>query len=243
MTCRCQELIGPGMKAAPICLGQLWLFDELAPEDLRALADAAERKRYRVGDYVFRQGDPAETMFLLKCGRVKLTKLNQDGGELILDIRQAGDFLGENMLNDDGDLPVSAIALEETLTCGFRQAGFEKLILAHPNIGLRVIKNLSRRIDWLYSKADSLAHSNLEERLYRVLVNVAREHGRAGDRGLIIAMPFTHEELSFLVGAHRVSITRAMKGLRNSGRVIQEGRRLIVVGPGAEPVRTRPRGH
>ena len=235
MACRCVELIGPGMTAAPVCLGQLWLFNKLAPEDVQALAQGADRKRYSVGDYVFRQGDPAETMFLLKCGRVKLTKLNEDGGELILDIRQAGDFLGENMLNDAGELPVSAIALEETLTCGFSRSGFEKLILAHPNIGLRVIRNLSQRIDWLYSKADSLAHSNLEERLYRVLVNVAREHGRADDRGLVIAMPFTHEELSFLVGAHRVSITRAMKGLRNSGRIAQEGRRLIVVGSGAEP--------
>jgi CRP/FNR family transcriptional regulator, cyclic AMP receptor protein len=41
-------------------------------------------------------------------------------------------------------------------------------------------------------------------------------------------LPFTHEELSFLVGAHRVSITRAMKELKESGKVIQEGKRIIL---------------
>lgn len=226
--CACEKLAGGELELAQVCLGSLWLFDRLAPPDMEALSKAADRRRYPPGSYIFRQGDEAETMFLLKAGRVKLTRLNRDGGEMILDIRQAGDFLGENMLNDPGELPVSAVVMEEVLTCGFSRAGFEKLVLEHPNIGLQVIRNLSRRIDWLFSKAGSLSHTNLEERLYRVLVNVAREHGSPEKGGLAVAMPFTHEELSFLVGAHRVSITKAMKGLKSSGRIIQEGRRLII---------------
>ncbi len=70
--------------------------------------------------------------------------------------------------------------------------------------------------------------TSLEERLYRVLVNVAREHGIQSPEGLKILFPLTHEDLSFLVGAHRVSITRAIRALRKSGRVLQEGRNLIV---------------
>ena len=39
--------------------------------------------------------------------------------------------------------------------------------------------------------------------------------------------PLTHEVLSFLTGAHRVSITRAMKGLRKAGKIIRHGKTLI----------------
>ena len=42
------------------------------------------------------------------------------------------------------------------------------------------------------------------------------------------SFPITHEDLSFLVGAHRVSITRAMKSLRESGKILREGRTLIL---------------
>ncbi|WP_083846791.1 helix-turn-helix domain-containing protein [Desulfomonile tiedjei] len=70
--------------------------------------------------------------------------------------------------------------------------------------------------------------SRLETRLYSVLVTVAKEHGVRSRRGFRIQFPLTHEDLSFLVGAHRVSITRALKALKESGRLSQEGKTLIV---------------
>ncbi len=71
--------------------------------------------------------------------------------------------------------------------------------------------------------------TNLEDRLYRVLMNVAREHGIRSSDGFTIQFPLTHEDLSFLTGAHRVSITRAMKSLKEAGKIIQKGRTLTLI--------------
>jgi CRP/FNR family transcriptional regulator len=195
---------------------------------MAALTQAAQRRRYQKGETIFAQGQPARRMFLLKAGRVKLCKVSAEGNELILDFRGAGDFLGEGMLTSDEDFPLTAVCLEETLTCGFTREGFEALVLQHPNIGLQVIRNLSRRIDSLTQRVGSMSATHLEERLHQVLWQVAREHGRPAGEGRELAMPFTHEELSFLVGAHRVSITRALKGLREAGMVVQRGKSLVV---------------
>lgn len=226
--CLCAQLAPEGCELSATCLGNLWVFEELAAEDLQALASEAQRRVYAKGEAIFRQGEPAARMFLLKGGRVKLSRVSEDGAEITLDIRKAGDFLGESMLTEEEEFPLSAICIEDTLTCGFTRPGFESLVLAHPNLGLTVIRNLSRRINWLTSRVDARGTSNLEERLHRVLVQVAKEHGRRGRKGLVLDMPLTHEELSFLVGAHRVSITRAMKVLKETGRLSQEGRSLIV---------------
>jgi len=177
---------------------------------------------------VFSQGDPANQMFLLKAGRVKLGKIAEDGNEITLDIRKAGDFLGESMLIEDADYPLTALCLEDTLICGFSKVAFEKLILENPNIGLQVIKNLSNCIAWLTERVGSFSLTNLEDRLYQVLTQVAKEHGVRSPRGFSIQFPLTHEELGFLVGAHRVSITKAMKSLKETGRILQEGRNLIL---------------
>jgi len=227
-SCLCQQLAGGQMDLSPVCLGSLWVFANLSPPEMQALAQAAERRRYKKGETIFAQGEPARRMFLLKAGRVKLCKVTAEGNELILDLRGGGDFLGEGMLTSEDRFPLSAVCLEETLTCGFSREGFESLVLSHPNIGLQVIRNLSQRIDSLTQRVGSMSATHLEERLHQVLWQVAREHGRPAGGGRELAMPFTHEELSFLVGAHRVSITRAMKALREAGRVVQRGKSLVV---------------
>jgi CRP-like cAMP-binding protein len=226
--CTCDDLIGPNVSATPTCIGHLWVFQNLKPQEMAALAQAAVRKSYKKGQQVFAQGDPANQMFLLKTGRVKLGKITAEGNEITLDIRKAGDFLGETMLIEDADYPLTALCLEDTLICGFTKAGFEKLILENPNIGLQVIKNLSNRINWLTERVGSFSLTNLEDRLYQVLTQVAREHGVESPKGARIQFPLTHEELGFLVGAHRVSITKAMKNLKEAGRIAQEGRTLIL---------------
>jgi len=228
MGCICNEHAGPGLSTSPTCIGHLWVFANLKAEEMAALAQAALRKTYKKGQVVFSQGDPANQMFLLKVGRVKLGKLTAEGNEITLDFRKAGDFLGESMLIEDADYPLTALCLEDTQTCGFTKAAFEKLILENSNIGLQVIKNLSNRIAWLTERVGSFSLTNLEDRLYQVLTQVAREHGVKSSRGFSIQFALSHEELGFLVGAHRVSITKALKALKETGRILQEGRTLIL---------------
>lgn len=74
----------------------------------------------------------------------------------------------------------------------------------------------------------SLVVTNIEERLYRVLCNVAKEHGSKKGKGIEIDFLLTHEDVGFLTGAHRVSITRAMTALKEAGKIMLEGRRLIL---------------
>ena len=228
MACLCEQIAGSGIELSPTCIGSLWIFENLDAEDVGALSREALRKKSTPGQALFLQGDPSDEMFLIKGGRVKLSKVLEDGTELTLDIRKAGDFVGENMFSEEGHYPVSAYCLEDTLTCGFSRSQFERLVLQHPKIGLQIIKNLSERIAWLTRRVGSLAVTNIEDRLYRVLTSVAREHGTVSPQGTIIQFPLTHEDLSFLTGAHRVSITRAMKTLKAAGKIIHENKRLIL---------------
>jgi CRP/FNR family cyclic AMP-dependent transcriptional regulator len=228
MACLCEQIAGKDIEVSPTCIGHLWIFENLELDEIKALSSEALRKKLEKGQTLFLQGDPADEMFLIKGGRIKLTKVLEDGNELTLDIRKAGDFVGENMFSEEGEYPVSAYCLEDTLTCGFNRNQFEQIILKHPNVGLQIIKNLSERISWLTSRVGSLAVTNIEDRLYRVLSSVAKEHGTMSSQGTVIQFPLTHEDLSFLTGAHRVSITRAMKALKSAGKIILEDKKLIL---------------
>ena len=228
MACLCEKIAGKDIELSPTCIGHVWIFQNLEAEEVEALSREALRKKSTKGEALFLQGDPADEMFLIKGGRIKLSKVLEDGTELTLDIRKAGDFVGENMFSEEGHYPVGAYCLEDTLTCGFSRSQFEQLVLQHPKVGLQIIKNLSERINWLTKRVGSLAVTNIEDRLYRVLTSVAKEHGMVSPQGTVIQFPLTHEDLSFLTGAHRVSITRAMKALKRAGKIIHEDRKLIL---------------
>ena len=233
MACLCQQIAGDDIELSPICIGNLWIFEKLAPEDVQALAGKALRRKMKKGESVFMQGDAANEVFLIKGGRIKLTKVLENGTELMLDLRKSGDFVGENMFSEEGEYPVSAVCLEDTLTCGFTRTQFEELVLKHPTVGLQVIKTLSERISWLTTRVGNLAVTNIEDRLYRVLKNVAKEHGEESAKGVVIQFPLTHEDLGFLTGAHRVTISRAMKALKDAGKIILENKLLILPALGA----------
>ena len=226
-----EEIAGDQIPLSKTCIDHLWIFRNLAPAELQALSREASKKKLSKGEPIFLQGDPCDEMFLIKGGRVKLSRILEDGRELTLDIRKAGDFIGEAMFSEEGEYQVSAYSLEDTLTCGFNRHQFEQLVLNQPNVGFQIIKNLIEKTTWLTSRIGSLAVSNIEDRLYRVLFSVAKEHGAKSPRGLVIPFPLTHEDLGFLTGAHRVSVTRAMKALKSAGKIICEEKKLILPSP------------
>jgi CRP/FNR family transcriptional regulator len=226
--CLCTELAGSGVELHPRCFGQIWLFEGAPPEAWGAISKDLARRSLAAGEDLFRQGDPADSMYLIKLGSVKLWKITEDGRMLTLDIRKAGDLIGESVLLEEGEYPVGATCLEPTLTCGIDKKTFEKMVIEFPVIGLAVIRNLSQRIAHLSGKVGALTEPSLDDRLYEVLVNVAREVGTHTPGGWTIAFPLTHEEIGFLVGAHRVSVTRTLRKLRDVGKIRTSGKFLFI---------------
>ncbi len=139
-----------------------------------------------------------------------------------------------NFFSPDARYPLSAVCMEETVLYGFTREGLERLVVGSPNIGLQMMRNMGERICCLTSRAEGSPFVYLEKRLLKALTDLAREHGQETDEGIILRLRLTHEELGALVGAHRVSVSRALKALRDSGRVIQQGRTFFFPAKRAE---------
>ena len=83
---------------------------------------------------------------------------------------------------------------------------------------------MSDKISALTNRLEDMTFGNLEDRLYKILIHIAEGHDLKSKKEKIIAFPLTHEELSFLANAHRVSVTKAMNKLIKSGKVIRKGK-------------------
>lgn len=222
--CFCKDIAATGENESAKCFCNLWLFEHFSEEDYALLKSIGRQRVISKGQTVFSQGASADEIFLVKTGRVKLSKYTEDGSECILDFRKSGELFGEHVFIDECLFPLNAMAIEETVTCGANKADLERLVLKHPHIGLIMMKNMSRQIYALSSRLLDVNIGSMEDRIYQILVNIANRHGVASGKQCQIAFPLTHEELGFLANVHRVSVTKAVNKLIQSGRIVRKGK-------------------
>jgi CRP-like cAMP-binding protein len=124
-------------------LTRVSLFQGLKGEDLRALGARTEVRVLPSDALVIKQGDPADSLLAILRGKVKVYLLDANGQELVVDVRGAGGYVGEMMLDEK---PRSAWVktIEPSEFAVIPRNEFKALLLANPELALQIIKNLIR---------------------------------------------------------------------------------------------------
>jgi len=204
------------------CMTDLWLFEQLTPAEKSQIQNMARRISYQKGEFLFMQGDPAETIFLITAGRVKLCKVSDEGKEIVLGFLTPHDLLGEEILFADSVRSLSAQALEPTRVCACFKSDFEALVAQSSDISVKVIRTLGEKLNRMAEQLADVAIYDTRERVARTLARLAREYGEETEHGLRISFRLTHEDLGALVGASRVMVTNVLQTLRKAGAVVSD---------------------
>lgn len=124
-------------------LTKVSLFEGLKVEDLRALGARTEVRELPADALLIKQGDPADSLLAILRGKVKVYLIDANGQEFVVDVRGAGGYVGEMMLDDK---PRSAWVktVEPSAFAVIPRNEFKALLLANPELALQVIKNLIR---------------------------------------------------------------------------------------------------
>lgn len=202
-------------------LRQIDIFRDLTQADMGELDAATRMTTARKGKVIYHQEDTAEGLFLLKAGRVRLFRIAPSGKKLDLAVIEPGTFFGEMPLLGERMRNASAEAIEDCTLCVMSQRDVERLILAKPRVGLRMLETVGRRLAQAEARLEDLAYRSVRARLASVLLRLDREGG-AEIEGL------THQDLGDMVGAYRETITKILDELERNG-VVELARRRIAV--------------
>ncbi len=187
------------------------LFRQVPEADLRAMADLVRERRQPRGSLILTQGDEGETLFLIRSGQVKVAVVAEDGREVILSVLGAGSFFGEMALIDDEPRSAHVIAMEESVLLALRREDFRSQLARSPELGIALLRELSRRLRRADDTIASLMLLDVNGRVAHLLLELAREE--AGDTGITIARRLTHASIGQMVGASRETVSRTMRNL------------------------------
>ena len=98
-----------------------------------------------------------------------------------------------------------------------RHEHFRRLIREHPEVGLKAMANLERRLSFYAERMFDLGTREIPVRLARLILWLLEDEGVVSNEGIKISTRYTHEELATMVGSRRVAITRALRELQNNG--------------------------
>jgi len=131
------------VSTRPADLTKISLFRGLRDEDLRSLGERSEVRSLPANASLIKEGDAAEALFVILRGKVKVWLSDPRGKELVVDVRGAGQYVGEMML-DDNPRSASVSTLEPSEFVVLPRADFKALLGRNPDVALQVIRNLIR---------------------------------------------------------------------------------------------------
>ena len=183
---------------------------------------------FKGGENLFTQGDPADSVFYLQNGRVKMSVVSQTGKEATVTLLSSGDFVGESALASIPGLRLSTatalcqctalkIAREEMIHVMHQEHAFSDLFLKF--LLDRSMRTQADLVDQLFN--------NSEKRLARILLLMA-EFGKPGEQEQFIP-PITQETLSEMIGTTRSRVSFFMNRFRTLGLIDYSGSGRIQV--------------
>jgi CRP/FNR family cyclic AMP-dependent transcriptional regulator len=202
------------------------LFSSVSDEDLESIASLLIERRFPKNKTIVEEGLPGDYMYVIREGRVKVTKLSGDGREKILELLEEGSFFGEMSLLDSAPRSASVKALTEVRILALARNDFLNVLGRSPDIALAVIHELTQRLRQQDEQASSLSFQRVKERTQGLLVRLARDE--AGVPGRLATPALTHQQIADMIGTSRETVTRAVKGLKQDGWLEQDGKRYLV---------------
>lgn len=184
----------------------------------------------RRGEWLFIIGDPAESIYLLQQGRIKMIALAEDGHEVLHEIIGPGDIFGETSTILGIPRTTSAQALEDSLLYEIRRRDFESLLTAHPEMSLQLLKSLGKRLKKAEAQLLNLICNDVSTRVREALLDlIGNDSGRLPDQPVRIGI--TQQDLANLVGASRQKTWQALKELESSSVLRLMYRGILVTAP------------
>jgi CRP-like cAMP-binding protein len=199
------------------------LFAGFAPGEAERVLAAGSTRVLRRGEVLFREGEPASTLFLVESGRVKLTQVTPGGQEVILRYLAPGDTFAAVALFERSTYPVTAQATERTRLRAWAREVLPQLVQEHPRFEANVLRIVSTHTREALSRVRELSTEPMAQRLARTLLRLGEQVGRKEEDGSLLIERITQQEVSEIAGASLFTVSRTLADWEEQG-IVETGR-------------------
>jgi CRP-like cAMP-binding protein len=222
----------PKGKARPLrtkveAISRMPFFDGLKKPELDLIAPYFHECNFDRNQHLFFEGDPAEKVFVIKSGRVRLLKTAASGKEMVMEVMVPGQICGGTTLFGETHRN-GAQAVEPTVVYALSKDSYHELLSKFPAIARGIIKYLGGKLMDAHDVIISLVSSKVESRIAAVIVRLCENHGTKTKNGISINIRLTRHDIADIVGSTVETTIRTMSRFRKKGLISTVSGRLLV---------------
>jgi CRP-like cAMP-binding protein len=204
------------------------LFAKLSTRLIERVAACVVSKSVPRGNTICTKGDPGSSLFVICRGTVKISSPSVDGRDALFNLFGKGDIVGEIALLDGGPRTTDAVAITDCELFVIERRDFLPLMREEPEIALRIIEILCRKVRLTTEQAENLMFLSLPGRLAKALLRLSESgDGRTGERKAVV----TQKDLGNLIGMSRESTNRQLRIWEEHGWVRLERGGIVILCP------------
>ena len=203
----------------------------LTMDECKKVADTAQMQHVTKKEVLYFPAQPSDSIYILREGKVKISRVTSAGQEIILNIIRPGELFGELAITGQLQREELAEVLEDSVLCIINLEDMKALMQAIPNLNAEILKRLGARVKKIQRRLEAMICKNTEQRIRDLIREVAQEHGRviAGDPGQVeVKLGLRHADIAKLTATCRQSVSMVLGDLERQGLIKYDRRRIYI---------------
>ena len=204
-------------------------FASLPEVDLQMMASHMMTKRVKKNEVVLFEEDTPNYMYVVYSGKVRVVQINEEGREQILTIHKKKDFFGEMALLDGKTSAATVIAMEDSEIGLLGRKDFDNFVETNGNLRKHIITVLCKELREAWMMVRIMSFDNAEQRIMGVLDRLKDLYGVRDQRGVIINLKLTHNQIANYASVSRETVTRTLNRFMKNNDIEFLGNRNILI--------------
>jgi CRP-like cAMP-binding protein len=212
-------------------LSQISLFDGLTQLQLSEIVKTAHIRKADVDEFYFLQGDPAESVFILREGRTKLTQITADGQQVLLRVIGPWSLFAIVGLVAGRIYPVSAQVSEAGSVYVWKRENLLRFIQIYPRLATNAMELMAGYVQEFQDRLREMATERVERRLARAVLRLANQSGKKTEEGVLIDLQLTRQDLAEMIGTTLYTVSRILSQWESAGLILSGRERVVIRHP------------
>ena len=209
-------------------LSSVPLFIDLNDEELQGVSDSCTPRKYPKNSMIILEEEFGDIIFIILTGTVKITRVNDEGKEVILSLLGPGEIFGEMAILDGEARSANALAQEDCSLLAIQKSEFLSLLRKNFKISFALMGELAKRLRKSDQQIEALSLSDAEHRIGVSILNLAEEMGviRHG-KVTIDNLPF-QQDIANMAGTSRETVSRILKMFEDRNMLTKVGHKVVI---------------
>ena len=209
-------------------LNSINIFSELSDKECSTLQKFFKPRNYLKNSMIILEEEYGDLVFVVQSGTIKITRVNDEGKEVILALLGPGEIFGELAILDGEARSANALAQENCQLLAINKEDFLEILKNNFSVSYNLMCELAKRLRKSDQQIEALSLSDAEHRIGVSLLNLAEDMGviRKG-KVTIQNLPF-QQDIANMAGTSRETVSRVLKLLENKSMITKVGHTLVI---------------